>query len=79
MSQICERPGSVRDSLTRSPIGARKSLLPALIAVFETPMVWVERSEHRQKLRQLNDRTLRDVGLSRADISREARKPFWRA
>lgn len=36
-----------------------------------------ERSSQRRALALLNDRLLRDVGLSRADADAEARKPFW--
>lgn len=79
MSQVCERPGHAQESLVQSPSGYRNALLRLLIAVFETPVVWMERWEHRQRLRELDERTLHDVGLSRADIYREARKPFWRA
>ncbi|MEE8352552.1 MAG: DUF1127 domain-containing protein [Rhodospirillales bacterium] len=50
-------------------------IFPAL--VLETLSRWQRRSESRQRLRQLDDRTLADVGLSRADLETEARKPFW--
>ena len=32
----------------------------------------------RHHLRELDDRMLRDVGLTRADVTRELSKPFWR-
>jgi uncharacterized protein YjiS (DUF1127 family) len=32
----------------------------------------------RAQLRALSDRELRDIGISRYDALREARKPFWR-
>ncbi len=40
--------------------------------------VWLERSRQRRALRRLDDRMLGDIGLSRADIEREAGRPFWR-
>ncbi|NVK17339.1 MAG: DUF1127 domain-containing protein [Methylocystaceae bacterium] len=40
---------------------------------------WHERSRQRFKMQQLSDVTLKDIGLSRADIEAEARKPFWKA
>jgi uncharacterized protein YjiS (DUF1127 family) len=43
-----------------------------------TAMSWVERSNERHELRSLSDRTLKDVGMSRADAEAEACKPFWR-
>ncbi|MGM0560745.1 MAG: DUF1127 domain-containing protein [Pseudomonadota bacterium] len=79
MSQICERPGLARNSSAAVHIGTTRLLTELAIRIFETPIVWMERWEHRQKLRQLDDSILRDIGLSRADIYREARKPFWRA
>jgi uncharacterized protein YjiS (DUF1127 family) len=41
--------------------------------------IWQRRTIDRHHLRQLNDRTLVDIGLDRADIVREAKKPFWQA
>ena len=40
---------------------------------------WQERAAGRYRLANLDDRMLRDVGLDRADISREIDKPFWRS
>ncbi len=39
---------------------------------------WRWRSSQREILRTLDDRMLKDVGLSRADIEAELQKPFWR-
>ncbi len=39
---------------------------------------WQERAKQRRHLRELDDRILRDIGVSRADIDREYRKPFWK-
>jgi len=39
---------------------------------------WRERSRQRRTLHRLDDRMLRDIGLSRADVEYEASKPFWR-
>jgi len=58
-------------------MGVRVKMLPGL--VLETLSRWQRRSEARQRLRQLDDRMLADVGLSRADVEGEARKPFWTA
>jgi uncharacterized protein YjiS (DUF1127 family) len=41
--------------------------------------VWRERANSRNELRNFADRELRDIGLSRADASRETTKPFWMA
>ncbi len=38
---------------------------------------WTGRSAQRRRLRELDDHLLRDMGLTRADVEREASKPFW--
>jgi uncharacterized protein YjiS (DUF1127 family) len=39
---------------------------------------WRQRLRSRQELVMLDDRTLRDISLTRYDALQEARKPFWR-
>lgn len=41
--------------------------------------VWPERLRQRDRLADLTDAQLRDVGLTRADVRRETAKPFWRS
>ena len=36
-----------------------------------------ERARQRRRLLELDDRLLRDVGISRADVMRETAKSFW--
>ena len=38
---------------------------------------WQERARSRYLLQQLDDRMLRDIGLSRSDVHRECTKFFW--
>ena len=38
---------------------------------------WQKRARSRHLLQQLDDRMLRDVGLSRSDVYRECAKHFW--
>lgn len=38
-----------------------------------------ERARQRQALMALDERLLKDIGISRADAQREASKPFWRS
>lgn len=40
---------------------------------------WQERNRSRILLGRLDDRALRDMGISRADVDYETAKPFWRA
>ena len=41
--------------------------------------VWQERASQRGHLAALEDRFLKDMGLSHAEAAAEAAKPFWRA
>jgi uncharacterized protein YjiS (DUF1127 family) len=40
---------------------------------------WRRRSRERAALAGLNDRELRDIGVTKHDARREIEKPFWRA
>lgn len=51
----------------------------AMRAVLERMGSWRQRRRARALLWQLNERELEDIGISRADVWAEARKPFWRA
>ena len=39
---------------------------------------WRRRAHERRELATLDQRTIRDLGLSPSDIQFEANKPFWR-
>ena len=39
---------------------------------------WRRRSRERGELAQLDDRMLKDIGLTRADAEFLSNKPFWR-
>ncbi len=40
--------------------------------------VWQRRIADRQQLQFMDEHMLKDIGVSRADMYREASKPFWR-
>jgi uncharacterized protein YjiS (DUF1127 family) len=40
---------------------------------------WQERARARRQLAELDDRLLRDLGLTRGDVYKESRKHFWEA
>ena len=46
--------------------------------VFWTLREWRRRARDRSQLAQLDDRMLRDIGLTRADAEFLSNKPFWR-
>jgi uncharacterized protein YjiS (DUF1127 family) len=50
----------------------------ALAGLVDRLLTWHQRARDRQALLHLDEHMLHDVGLSRADVEREASKPFWR-
>ena len=42
-------------------------------------LVWEQRLKDRDTLEGMSQSRLRDIGLSRPQAMREARKPFWQA
>jgi uncharacterized protein YjiS (DUF1127 family) len=61
-------------------IGAIAGAVDAGIAqVVDRLLSWQQRVRDRHALTQLDEHMLHDIGLSRADVEREASKPFWRA
>lgn len=56
----------------------RSPRVRAMQIVADLAILWLERGRQRRALQRLDDRMLRDVGLSRADVGRETDKPFWR-
>lgn len=48
-------------------------------SAFRTLLVWQRRAATRHHLAALDDRLLRDMGMTRADVEREAAIPIWRA
>ncbi len=49
----------------------------AILRAFDALLRWQERAAERRRLSGMEDYILRDIGLSRADIDQEVRKPFW--
>ncbi len=53
--------------------------LRALIAAALNRLAeWQERAEQRAHLAGLDDRMLKDIGISAVDATHEADKPFWK-
>ncbi len=51
----------------------------AALRALATLLLWQRRANQRHALANLDDRILRDLGLSRSEVIWESRKPFWRA
>lgn len=54
-----------------------QSLWRATQRTVVTLLRWQELAHERHALMELDDRLLKDLGLSRADAVREASRPFW--
>jgi uncharacterized protein YjiS (DUF1127 family) len=66
-------------SETGSGLRPRRSfVLGAVVGVFDMLAVWRDRRRQRSTLARLDDRMLRDIGLTYADVDGEISKPFWR-
>lgn len=39
---------------------------------------WLRRDRERRELAAMGEQEWRDIGLTRVDVMRETRKPFWR-
>lgn len=78
MTTIALNHISVVGSAGRSFAAAVHGVIRVLVSGWMTLELWRERAQQRRRLMELDDRLLRDIGLSRADAEREGRKPFWK-
>jgi uncharacterized protein YjiS (DUF1127 family) len=64
------------------PAGAPRATQPTIRAHLgkAAAAIWLsmERGRQRRALAELDDRLLRDIGLTRTDVWHEIAKPFWR-
>jgi uncharacterized protein YjiS (DUF1127 family) len=59
--------------------GVRRSLwMKACAGAAHWLRTCAERSAQRRALARLDDHSLRDIGVARAEAQAEAAKPFWR-
>lgn len=49
-----------------------------MIRFFDGAARWYARASERHMLAAMDERSLRDIGLTRGDIAAECHKPFWR-
>lgn len=57
---------------------ASRDVGPLVARTAERLAEWRSRRASRQHLIALDDRQLKDIGISRCDAEQEYRKPFWR-
>jgi uncharacterized protein YjiS (DUF1127 family) len=65
-----ERPSVATGGRTFGALAMR-----AMMAI----VAWADRSRERRQLQELDDRLLKDIGISRGDVERECAKPFWQS
>lgn len=66
-------------SISRAPPEARTSPRRLFAELVSLVREWHRRARSRRELAALCDRCLRDMRMTRYDIEKEVRKPFWRA
>jgi uncharacterized protein YjiS (DUF1127 family) len=72
------RPSGKGDSVIRGVQSMLRSIDAGLLAAVDVSLTWHRRISDRHALRTMDDRLLKDIGLSQADVEHEAAKPFWR-
>jgi uncharacterized protein YjiS (DUF1127 family) len=70
--------GRRRDGLVWSRSWRHGRLMRLGGAAARAAWSWMERSRQRRALAQLDDRLLRDIGLTRDEAQRESSSPFWK-
>lgn len=88
MNQICTNESALRSQPAARAIqgSGRQATWTRFVHVIDgrldamvnTLLTWQRRHKDRMHLMSLDDRLLRDIGISYADVDREASKPFWR-
>ncbi|MNF35594.1 hypothetical protein D3C85_610300 [compost metagenome] len=57
--------------------GLEERRLPWWRRAWQKVLRWRQLARQRRQLAMLSDATLKDIGLSRADIWTESHRPFW--
>jgi uncharacterized protein YjiS (DUF1127 family) len=64
--------------LSKAPTTGRTTVWMLVNRAVTVAMAWQRRKHERRHLAELDEYLLRDMGLSRADVTHETTKPFWK-
>jgi uncharacterized protein YjiS (DUF1127 family) len=78
LSDASATMGHGRESHTWNPSWHHGRLMRFGRAAVRAVWFWMERSRQRRALAKLEDRLLRDIGLTRDEARRESSTPFWK-
>ena len=62
-----------------APVSLSMIMKSLLVGVADNVVSWQQRAMQRHHLSGLDDRLLKDIGVTRADVESEISKPFWRS
>jgi uncharacterized protein YjiS (DUF1127 family) len=77
MAHTIETNLSGANSATIKPLRAFGKVRRVVVKCLQSIVIWQERAEQRHALSELNERMLKDIGVSHSDAYKEMRKPFW--
>ena len=76
--EIAMNPERMVDTRFRAYNPMSASISRVVERALGTLLAWQQRANDRAVLGSLDDRMLRDIGCTRADVERECAKPFWK-
>jgi uncharacterized protein YjiS (DUF1127 family) len=65
------------DRRARRAMSPARTLRDAGVRLVLALLRWRELAQQRRRLLTLDDRMLKDIGITRADARREGARPFW--
>ncbi len=77
MRQEIETIGSPLSSGLRPTVGFGGIVRWAVTRTIGLVLTWQQRARERRQLASMDEFGLKDIGLTRVDVLREADKPFW--